>query len=207
VNTFISLHTLPVIHSTPSLNLQLHELKRELKKSWDARFSAAFLCEPPPTFDKVLWIIAKNGYTKEVMRCMNLNQATRSCKMLQKVMREVKGKFELTQLHYFARNGMTSSLKRMLLMRGIDVESRNVYGNTPLINAAFKGRVEIAEILISHGAKIEGMTWKGYVPLFAVCYSGHLPVVNLLISKGGSLVSSTNVRMPTRLFSDCQSSS
>jgi hypothetical protein len=61
VNTFISLHTLPVIHSTPSLNLQLHELKRELKKSWDARFSAAFLCEPPPTFDKVLWIIAKNG--------------------------------------------------------------------------------------------------------------------------------------------------
>ena len=119
----------------------------------------------------------------------------------------MKGKDGLTQLNCFANNGMISSLNRMLLMKGIDVESRDVNGNTPLINAAFKGRVEIAEILISHGAKIEGMTWKGYVPLFAACYSGHLPVVNLLISKGGNLVSSTNVHMPTRLSSDCQSSS
>jgi len=43
VNAFISLHTLPVISSSPSLTLQLQALKRELKKAWDARFSAAFL--------------------------------------------------------------------------------------------------------------------------------------------------------------------
>ena len=43
VNAFISLHTLKMINSTPSLTLQLQELKRELKKAWDARFSAACL--------------------------------------------------------------------------------------------------------------------------------------------------------------------
>jgi hypothetical protein len=168
VNAFISLHTLPVIHSTPSLTLQLQALNRELKKAWDARFPAAFLCEPLPTLDKVLWIVAKNGHTNEVMRCMNLNQATRSCKMLQKVMREVKGKSELTQLNYFAWKGMTSSVNRMLLMKGIDVESRDVNGNNPLMNAAFEGHIEIVEILLNHGAKIEGRDDEGFTSIYVI---------------------------------------
>jgi hypothetical protein len=187
VNAFISLHTLSVIYSTPPLTLQLHELKRELKKAWDARFSAAFLCEPLPTLDKVLWIVAKNGHTNEVMRCMNVNQATRSCKMLQKVMREVKGKDGMTQLNYFACKGMISSVNRMLLMKGIDVESRDDNGNTPLINAAAYGFIEIVEMLLNHGAKIEGKDNKGLTSLYVACRKGLLPVVNLLINKGANL--------------------
>ena len=93
VNAFIDQHTLKVINVTPSLSSQLQELKRELKKAWDARFAASHLCDPPPTLANVLHIMAERGFTNEVMRCMNLNQATRSCKMLQKVMREVKGKY------------------------------------------------------------------------------------------------------------------
>jgi vacuolar-type H+-ATPase subunit H len=186
VNAYISLHTLPVINSTPSLTLRLQALKRELKKAWDARFSAAFLCEPPPTLDKVLWIVAKNGYTKEVMRCMNLNQATRSCKMLQKVMREVKGKYGMTQLNYFACKGMISSVNRMLLMKGIDVESRDVYGDTPLTNAAAYGIIEIVEMLLNHGARIEGKDDDGCTSLHAASSRGHLSAVNLLINKGAN---------------------
>jgi hypothetical protein len=71
VNAFISLHTLPVIYSTPFLTLHLHALNKELKKAWDARFAAAFLCEPPPTLESLLWIVAKSGYTKEVAPFMN----------------------------------------------------------------------------------------------------------------------------------------
>jgi hypothetical protein len=191
VNAFISLHTLPVIYSSPPLTLQLQELNRELKKAWNARFAAAFLCEPPPTLDKVLWIVAKNGYTNEVKRCMNLNQATRSCKMLQKVMREVKGKRGLTQLNYFAWKGMISSVNRMLLMKGIDVESRNDNGRTPLINVAHYGHIEIFEILLNHGAKIESMSNKGHTSLYAACQEGHLSTVNLLINKGANLEASS----------------
>jgi ankyrin repeat protein len=190
VNAFISRHTLSVINSTPTLTLQLHELKRELKKAWDARFSAAFLCEPLPTFDKVLWIVAKNGHTKEVKRCMNLNQSTRSCEMLQKVMREVKGKDGMTQLNYFAWKGMKSSVNRMLLMKGIDVESRDVDGNTPLINTAFNCNIKIVEMLLNHGAKIEGKNDDGFTPLYVACGRGHLPIVNLLINKGANIEAS-----------------
>jgi ankyrin repeat protein len=187
VNAFISRHTLPVISSTPSLTLQLQALKRDLKKAWDARFAAAFLCEPSPTLDKVLWIVAKNGHTKEVMRCINLNQATRSCKMLQKVMREVKGKYGMTQLNYFANNSMTSSVNRMLLMKGIDVESRDDNGNTPLLNAVGKGHFEIIEILLNHGANVDSATDRGFTSLYAACKEGHLSIVNLLIDKGSNL--------------------
>ena len=186
MNAFISLHTLPVINSTPYLTLQLQELNQELKKAWDARFAAAYLCEPSPTLDKVLWIVAKNGHTKEVMRCMNLNQSTRSCKMLQEVMREVKGKYGRTQLSCFAWNGMISSVNRMLSMKGIDVESRNVYGDTPLINAAAYGFIEIVEMLLNHGARIEGKDDDGCTSLHAASSRGHLSAVNLLINKGAN---------------------
>jgi hypothetical protein len=126
VNAFIEAHTITVIDASPSLTLQLQELKKNLKKAWDARFAAAFLCEPPPTLSKVIWIVAKNGYTEEVIRCMNLNRATRNCKFLQPLMREVKdGEYGMTQLNYFAWKGLTKSVNRMLSMKGIDVESRD----------------------------------------------------------------------------------
>jgi hypothetical protein len=90
VNAFIDRYTLKVINVNTSLSLQLQELKRELKKSWDARFAAAFLCEPRPTLANVLWIVAKSGFTKEVAPLMNLSKATRECKNLQREMREVR---------------------------------------------------------------------------------------------------------------------
>ena len=136
VNAYITRYTMKVIDCVSSLTLALRELKRELKKAWDAHFAATHLCLPPPTLTKVLHVMAERGFTKEVKWCMNLNKATRTCEMLQKVMREVKGKKGMTQLNCFARNGMTSSANRMLSMKGIDVESRSNLGNTPLINAA-----------------------------------------------------------------------
>jgi hypothetical protein len=181
-----------VINSDPSLSHQLHELNKELKKSWDARFAADQLCLPQPTLANVLHVMAERGFTKEVKKCMNLNKATRSCEMLQKVMREVKGKNVQTQLNYFAANGMKSSVNRMLSMKGVDVESKDTYGNTPLINASYHGRVEIVEILLNHGAMIESKGSMDCTPLYMACQQGHLPVVTLLINKGANLQASTN---------------
>jgi len=203
VNAFIDLHTLKVINVTPSLSHQLQELKRELKKAWDARFAASHLCDPPPTLANVLHIMAERGFTKEVKKCMNLNQATRSCKMLQKVMREVKGKYEWTQLHYFVWKGMKSSVNRMLSMKGVDVESRSINGNTPLITASGHGRVEIVEILLNHGAKIESKSNKGGTPLYLACQQGHLHVITLLINKGANIEASTTDGM-RQLHIACQ---
>ena len=54
-----------VIDCVSSLTLSLRELKRELKKAWDARFAAAHLCLPSPTLANVLHIMAERGL-KEV---------------------------------------------------------------------------------------------------------------------------------------------
>jgi hypothetical protein len=75
VNAFIDQHTLKVINMNSSLSHQLQELKRELKKAWDARFAAAHLCEPPPTLESILWIVAKSGFTREVAPFMNCSNS------------------------------------------------------------------------------------------------------------------------------------
>jgi hypothetical protein len=80
---------------------------------------------------------------------MNLSKATRECKNLQRVMREVRnrGRYrgaEMTQLHYYCDNGMTESVKRLLDMKSIDVEARERHcGWTCLMKAAFDGHLDI----------------------------------------------------------------
>ena len=74
VNAFIDRYTLKVINVNTSLSLELRELKRELKKAWDARFAAACLCEPPPTLESILWIVSKSEYTNEVAPMMNFHK-------------------------------------------------------------------------------------------------------------------------------------
>ena len=51
-----------------------------------------------PTLADVLSIVAKNGFTKEVAKSMNLSKATRECENLQREMREVRDKWGHTQL-------------------------------------------------------------------------------------------------------------
>ena len=183
MNVFISLHTLKVINSTPSLTHQLQELKMELKKAWDARFSAAFLCEPPPTLESILWIAAKSGYTKEVAPFMNLSKATRECKNLQRVMREVMNRYGMTQLFYFCWKGMTSSVKRMLEMKSINVEARGCEredGETCLMIAANDGHLDICRLLIDKGAQVNAKDINGWTPLHLASWEGRIEIVRLL---------------------------
>ncbi len=41
----------------------------------------------------------------------------------------------------------------MLIAKGVDVNFKNMFGNTPLRNAILMERAEIAELLKKHGAK------------------------------------------------------
>jgi hypothetical protein len=194
LNAFHHRYLTNTIISNPVLTVREKELRAALKAAWDARFAAAHLCEPPPTLVNTLWILAKNGYEEEIKKCLNLNKATRQCKQLQALMREVKGKNEcwLTQLNYFANEGMIESVKRMLLIKGIEIESKDSYGNTPLINAAFNGEVEICKLLLDHGAKIESKNNDGFTPLLSACLEGHLSVISLLINRGADVEARTN---------------
>jgi ankyrin repeat protein len=190
VNSYIELHTIEVIDSSPSLTLQLQELKRELTKAWDARSAAAFLCQPPPTLENILWIVAKSGFTKEVAPLMNLSKATRECKNLQRVMREVRNKNGETQLYCFCGHGMTSSVKRMLDMKSIDVEAGTrgkEDGHTCLINALYHRHLDICRLLIEKGAQLEVKGWNDFTPLHYAAASGHIEIVRLLCDRGADI--------------------
>jgi ankyrin repeat protein len=192
LNAFHHRYLTDTIISNPVLTLRERELRAALKSAWDARFAAAHLCEPPPTLVNTLWILAKNGYEEEIKKCLNLNKATRTCKQLQALMREVKGNYGLTQLNYFALNGMTESVNRMLLIKGIEIESKDVDGMTPLINSAYYGHVEICKLLLDHGAKIESKSNIGATPLHFACEEGHLSVISLLITRGADVEARSN---------------
>jgi hypothetical protein len=192
LNAFHHRYLTDTIISNPVLTLREKELRAALKSAWDARFAAAHLCEPPPTLVNTLWILAKNGFEEEIKKCLNLNKATRKCKQLQAVMREVKRKNGLTQLNYFAVKGMIESVKRMLLIKGIEIESKSKKGNTPQINAASHGHVDICKLLLDHGAKIEAKSNVDATPLYCACQEGQLSVVSLLIARGADVEASSN---------------
>jgi ankyrin repeat protein len=63
----------------------------------------------------------------------------------------------LTPLHRVSQGKYTSQeqgvgIARLLLERGVDVNARTKNRSTPLLSAAFKGRLEIAQLLLDHGA-------------------------------------------------------
>jgi hypothetical protein len=157
LNAFHHRYLTDTIISNPVLTVRERELRAALKSAWDARFAAAHLCEPPPTLVNTLWILAKNGYEEETKKCLNLNKATRECKQFQAVMKEVKGKYGLTQLNSFALNGMIESVKRMLLIKGIEIETNDKKGNTPLISAAYNGHVDITRLLLQKSQQLPGV--------------------------------------------------
>jgi ankyrin repeat protein len=193
LNAFHHRYLTDTIISNPVLTLREKELRAALKTAWDARFAAAHLCEPPPTLVNTLWILAKNGYEKEIKKCLNLNKATRTCKQLQALMREVKRKNGLTQLNYFAAKGMIESVNRMLLIKGIEIESKDVDGRTPLMSAAFFGHVEICKLLLDHRAKIESKSNIGNTPLLLACQEGQTSVVSLLLDRGADIEARANM--------------
>jgi hypothetical protein len=137
--------------------------------------------------------VAKSGYTKEVAIFMNLSKATRKCKNLQRVMRELRNWGEdggMTQLHYFCENGMTSSVVKMLDMKSIDVEARlggREDGWTCLITAAEYGHLDICCLLIDKGADIEAKGSNGRTPLHYAAFNGHLEIARLLCDRGADI--------------------
>jgi hypothetical protein len=110
LNQFQKRYTPVMIASDPLLQAEEICLTAAKTKAWNDRFAAESAAYPP-TLESLLWIVAKSGYTKEVAPFMNLSKATRECKNLQRVMREVRTAIVVndwrekggkTQLYYFA---------------------------------------------------------------------------------------------------------
>jgi uncharacterized protein len=192
LNQFQQRYTHEMIVNDPLLQAEETRLTEAKTKAWNDHFAAESVAYPP-SLDSLLWIVGKRGYTKEVAPFMNLSKATRECKNLQRVMREVRNWGEYggrTQLHYYCREGMSSSVMRILEMKSIDVEAKQGGeddGRTCLINAARNGHLDICRLLIHKGAQVNLKDSKGCTPLHWAAKVGHIEIVRLLCDHGADV--------------------
>ena len=165
----------------------------EKTKAWNDLNAIRALVKPLPTLEDVLWIMAIQGHKKDVAPLLNLSKVTRSCKILQPVMREVKNKDLYSQLHFFCMKGLTESVKRMLSMRSIDVESPDKRGWTCLMRSVQCGHTAICEMLLRKGARVDAINKDGLFSLNYATVNGNLAIFTHLANYGANLSSRNTI--------------
>lgn len=71
----------------------------------------------------------------------------------------------------------------LCLNSGMDIETRDVRGWTPLMMSSFNGNEEVALLLVQNGADIHAKDTGGYGSLHWAAFNGHDNLVKLLIEK------------------------
>jgi hypothetical protein len=181
-----------VINADPILHSRHVLLMTARKEAWEAYFKA-YDALYPKTIEDILWIMAKAGHTQLVAPLMNLSKVTRTCIHLQPIMMNFKlGRRGRTQLHHCAVNGLTTSVKRLLSIRNINVNVKDVYGWTPLHYSAENGHVEIAGLLLQNGAEVNVRSNYGNTPLHLAAIRGQVDVLHLLVENGADFEAQNN---------------
>jgi hypothetical protein len=180
-----------VINADPILHSRHIELMTARKEAWEAYFKA-YDALYPKTIEDILWIMAKAGHTQLVAPLMNLSKVTRNCIHLQPIMMNVKlGRWGETQLHHCAENGFTTSVKRLLSIRNINVNVKDVSGSTPLHWAAYNGHIEIVRLLLQNGADVNAKSNYGSTLHWAASH-GNVDILHLLVENGADLEAQSN---------------
>lgn len=107
-------------------------------------------------------------------------------------------------------------IKRTIFRKGVDVNSKNSYGDTPLLVAAIYGHFHIIELLIKHGANLNiQRNYDRMTPLMCAAEKGYFDIIKVLIENGAKInmvdnkgntalyytIESKNIRIFELLFS------
>ncbi|KAH3758107.1 ankyrin domain protein [Pelomyxa schiedti] len=74
----------------------------------------------------------------------------------------------------------------LMLQKGLQVNTQNSLGHTPLHQAALSGAVTVAQILLKHNANPNLSADDGQTPLHLAVRGGHQPVVKILMDNGAN---------------------
>jgi ankyrin repeat protein len=75
-------------------------------------------------------------------------------------------------------------LTRALLEAGADPSVRNLFGSTPLMEAAIVGHTALIALLLEAGADVESANYEGQTALMAVARTGNTEAARLLLDAG-----------------------
>ncbi|QMW41285.1 hypothetical protein AFCA_006296 [Aspergillus flavus] len=88
-------------------------------------------------------------------------------------------------LIYLIRLDYATALEVLLARHpGLDLETPDSKGDTPLKIAAAAGKRHIVEMLLNAGANIDAPSRRGGTPLMPACRHGHVSTVRLLLDRG-----------------------
>lgn len=79
------------------------------------------------------------------------------------------------------------TLVKSMLEEGAPLQSKDIYGNTALHEAASRGNTEISELLVKRGADVRAKNKVGWSPLHKAVYNGHDSVVKFLLDNGAEV--------------------
>jgi len=117
----------------------------------------------------------KNGYTE----CMKVFLEKRNRKDDVNVRNQYSGK---TALHIAIQSNQLKCIN-VLLERGVNVNAKDIFENTPLILASRNGQIEVVKLLIEKGADVNAK-YSDENALILALKNGHTEVGKLLIEKG-----------------------
>ena len=89
------------------------------------------------------------------------------------------------KIHVASSTGATGKIEQ-LIENGIDINTQNLGGETPLMVAAMQGQLEVARVLIDKGADLDIQAMLGNTALTLAMLSKQYPVAHLLIDKGAN---------------------
>jgi len=89
-------------------------------------------------------------------------------------------------IHEAAEAGSLGRVKA-LVEDGVDVNSQDGFGRTPLHWAAWNGHREVAELLLSQGAQVDAQDEDNETPLHWAAFNGHTETVQLLLAQGAQV--------------------
>ena len=73
---------------------------------------------------------------------------------------------------------------KLLVAHGALVNVANCRRSTPLMGAAFSGRLDVVKYLVKHGANVDAANLMGNTPLCAAAMGGHHKIISFLLKKG-----------------------
>ena len=166
------------------------------KKGWTPMAFAGAEVQPEQEednlrFQAVIRALARSGVEMDVFAAIACNDVERVGKLLEKDPKagEARDPAGRPALHRAVTLDRREIVKR-LLDKGADPAVRSQdkgsghEDETALLQAAFWGRLEVAEMLVKRGAKVNARAANDIVPLHEAARMGHLELARLLLKHG-----------------------